>query len=95
VPGRYFEQWKKGTLSPPDNDTSFRDFVLSTFGLESQDDYIYRAAAEVTLSQAQGYLEIGAQKGFHAWYRDAEAEKVSPRTEHNSATINHLSEDWL
>jgi hypothetical protein len=40
----------------------------------------------VTLSQAQSYLEIGAQKGFHAWYRDAEAEKVSRSSSFRLAT---------
>jgi hypothetical protein len=73
----YFEEWRKGALSPPDKDSNFQAFILKAFGLAPQDDYIYRAGAEVTLSQAQHYLEIAAEKGFHAWYRDAEAEKVS------------------
>jgi hypothetical protein len=89
APDVYFEEWRKGALSPPDKATNFRAFVLKAFALTPQDDYIYRAGAEVTLSQAQQYLETGAEKGFHAWYRDAEAEKVSSSNDLRLATINH------
>jgi hypothetical protein len=76
-PDAYFEAWEKGDITAPyDND--FRKFILTTFGLPHDDTYTYAAVAEVTLLQAQTYVEFGGQGGLHAWYRDNEGKPVSP-----------------
>ncbi|KAK0932454.1 hypothetical protein LTR29_015967 [Friedmanniomyces endolithicus] len=71
-PDAYFEAWSKEEYTPPyDND--FRKFIIKTFGLPFRDDYGYMdQSAEVTLLQAQTYVEWGAQGNLHAWYRDDE-----------------------
>lgn len=74
-PDAYFDAWAKGELTPP-YDNNFRKFIIQSFGLSPRDDYPYKATAEVTLLQAQTYLEMGAQGGLHAWYKDVEEEKV-------------------
>ncbi|TKA28539.1 hypothetical protein B0A54_16221 [Friedmanniomyces endolithicus] len=70
-PDAYFEAWSKEEYTPPyDND--FRKFIIKTFGLPFRDDYGYMAqSAEVTLLQAQTYVEWGAQGNLHAWYHVA------------------------
>lgn len=74
-PDAFFEAWSKEELQPP-HDNEFRQFILKAFDLELNDTYGYRATAEVTLSQAQMYLEMGAQRGLHKWYAH-EGEAVS------------------
>lgn len=75
-PDAFFETWAKEELTPPyDND--FRKFIIKAFGLDLDDTYGYRATAEVTLLQAQTYVEFGAQGGLHKWYVDAEGAQVS------------------
>jgi hypothetical protein len=76
-PDKYFEAWSKDEITPPyDND--FRKFIIKTFGLPVRDDYGYMAQnAEVTLLQAQTYVEWAGQGNLHAWYRDAENQVVS------------------
>ncbi|THX34848.1 hypothetical protein D6D10_07471 [Aureobasidium pullulans] len=76
-PDAYFEAWEKGDITAPyDND--FRKFILSTFGLPHDDTYTYAAVAEVSLLQAQTYVEFGGQGGLHAWYRDDEGKPRPP-----------------
>jgi hypothetical protein len=76
-PDAYFDAWEKGEITAPyDND--FRKFILTTFGLPRDDTYTYAAVAEVTLLQAQTYVEFGGQGGLHAWYRDDQGKPVSP-----------------
>lgn len=76
-PDAYFDAWEKGEITAPyDND--FRKFILTTFGLPQDDTYTYAAVAEVTLLQAQTYVEFGGQGGLHAWYRDDQGKPVSP-----------------
>ncbi|THW61454.1 NAD(P)-binding protein [Aureobasidium pullulans] len=76
-PDAYFEAWEKGEITAPyDND--FRKFILSTFGLPHDDTYTYAAVAEVSLLQAQTYVEFGGQGGLHAWYRDDEGKPRPP-----------------
>jgi hypothetical protein len=75
-PDAFFEAWAQETLTPPyDND--FRKFIIKAFGLKPNDDFVYRAIAEVTLLQAQTYLEFGGQGGLHGWYLDEEGKEVS------------------
>ena len=75
-PENFFDAWAKEEITPPyDND--FRKFVIKSFGLKLNDDFVYRAMAEVTLLQAQTYLEFGGQNGLHRWYNDSEGNEVS------------------
>jgi hypothetical protein len=75
-PDAFFESWANETLTPPyDND--FRKFIIKAFGLRPDDSFVYRAVAEVTLLQAQTYLEFGGQGGLHGWYLDGEGKEVS------------------
>ncbi|KAH0279686.1 hypothetical protein KCU91_g1546, partial [Aureobasidium melanogenum] len=76
-PDAYFDAWAKGEITAPyDND--FRKFILTTFGLPHDDTYTYAAVAEVTLLQAQTYVEFGGQGGLHAWYRDDQGKPLEP-----------------
>ncbi|KAK6004431.1 hypothetical protein QM012_008293 [Aureobasidium pullulans] len=76
-PDAYFDAWEKGEITAPyDND--FRKFILTTFGLPQDDTYTYAAVAEVTLLQAQTYVEFGGQGGLHAWYRDDQGKPLPP-----------------
>lgn len=75
-PDTFFDDWKNEKIGPPyDND--FRKFIIRSFGLSPRDSYPYKATAEVTLLQAQTYLEFGGQGGLHAWYKDEEGNQVS------------------
>ena len=75
-PDAFFEAWANETLTPPyDND--FRKFIIKAFGLRPDDSFVYRAVAEVTLLQAQTYLEFGGQGGLHGWYLSEEGKEVS------------------
>nr|POE94462.1 hypothetical protein CFP56_16702 [Quercus suber] len=68
-PDDFFTHWADESLTPPyDND--FRKFIIRAFGLTPRDDYGYAAVSEVTLLQAQTYVEWGAQGGMHGWYRE-------------------------
>lgn len=76
-PDAYFSAWASDEFTPP-YDGDFRKFIIRTFGLSLKDDYGYMAqAAEVTLLQAQTYIEFGGQGGLHAWYRDGAGQQVS------------------
>ena len=74
-PDAYFDTWEKGDI-PGLYDNNFRKFILTTFGLPQDDTYTYAAVAEVTLLQAQTYVEFGGQGGLHAWYKDDEGKPV-------------------
>lgn len=76
-PDKFFEEWKHEEALQLLYNNDFRKFILKAFGLHFRDDYVYRATAEVTLLQAQTYIEFGAQGGLHAWYRDAQNQAVS------------------
>ena len=76
-PDKFFEDWSKEESQAFLYRNDFRKFILNAFGLNFRDDYVYKATAEVTLLQAQTYLEFGAQGGLHAWYRDEAGEAVS------------------
>jgi hypothetical protein len=74
-PEKFFEAWSKGDITPPyDND--FRKFIIRAFGLEPDDTYGYRATAEVTLLQAQTYVDFGRQGTLHKWYVDSDGAQV-------------------
>jgi len=78
-PDKFFDAWAKEEITPPyDND--LRKFVIRAFGLKLSDSFVYRATAEVTLLQAQTYLEFGGQNGLHRWYNDSEGNEVSRHT---------------
>lgn len=74
-PDDFFEKWQKEEIGPP-YDNNFRRFIIRSFGLPIDDDYGYQATTEVSLLQAQTYIEFGAQGGLHAWYRDEKGEEV-------------------
>ncbi|KAK4995369.1 hypothetical protein LTR28_000546 [Elasticomyces elasticus] len=74
TPDKFFDNWQNGTLRPP-YDGNFRKFILSSFGLPPSDTYIYKAVAEISLLQAQTYMDFGAQGRLHEWYRDAEGKQ--------------------
>lgn len=76
-PDEFFDDWTSGEAQQLLYTGDFRKFLLKAFGLDPRDQYVYRAVAEVTLLQAQTYIELGGQNGFHAWYRDAEGQVVS------------------
>ncbi|KAK5175394.1 uncharacterized protein LTR77_000533 [Saxophila tyrrhenica] len=73
-PDKFFEAWSKEEITPP-YDNNFRRFIIRSFGLPYDDDYGYQATTEVTLLQAQTYIEFGAQGGLHAWYKDEEGKE--------------------
>ncbi len=77
-PDDFFEKWRKEELTPP-YDNNFRRFIIRSFGLSYDDAYGYQATTEVSLLQAQTYIEFGAQGGLHAWYRDEEGKEVGGR----------------
>lgn len=88
-PDSFFEAWSKDEITAP-YDNNFRRFIIKAFGLPYDDEYGYQATSEVSLLQAQTYIEFGAQGGLHAWYRDAEGKEVglnhSTRVEMKSYT---------
>lgn len=76
-PDKFFNDWPKEEAQPLLTPNDFRKFLIKAFDLDIRDDYVYKATAEVTLQQAQRYLEFGGQNGLHAWYKDAENDAVS------------------
>ena len=74
-PDKFFEAWSKEEITPP-YDNNFRRFIIRAFGLPLDDYYGYQATSEVSLLQAQTYIEFGAQGGLHSWYRDEEGKEV-------------------
>ncbi|KAL1305476.1 hypothetical protein AAFC00_002352 [Neodothiora populina] len=76
-PDMYLENWGDEALQPLYNN-NFRAFIGTTFGLKPSDTYGYKATSEVTLLQAQTYLEYGGQGGLHGWYKDAEGQLLPP-----------------
>jgi len=85
-PDKYLEAWGDELLQPLYNN-NFRRFIGETFGLKPSDTYGYKASSEVTLLQAQTYLEYGGQGSLHTWYKDAEGNPVRP--------IDYLDVQWL
>ncbi|GAM85230.1 hypothetical protein ANO11243_032340 [Dothideomycetidae sp. 11243] len=76
-PDAFLEKWEKGEIGiPKDND--FQKCIIRAFGLRSNDSYIYRATAEVTLAQAQAYLNHGGEGRLLEWYRDEEGKQRDP-----------------
>ena len=74
-PDKFFDAWEKEEITAPyDND--IRKFILRSFGLRPSDTYIYTATAEVSLLQAQTYLEFGGQGRLHEWYKDETGTQV-------------------
>lgn len=87
---KFFDAWTKEEITPPyDND--FRKFIIRAFGLKPDDAFVYRAIAEVTLLQAQTYLEFGGQGGLHKWYVDSEGNEVSQKIPSPCARAQLLS----
>lgn len=74
-PDSFFEKWATGENGVP-KDNDFQKCISRAFGLRSSDAYVYKAIAEVTLSQAQTYLNYGNQGRLLEWYRDEECNKV-------------------
>ncbi|KAF2722943.1 hypothetical protein K431DRAFT_283449 [Polychaeton citri CBS 116435] len=90
TPDSYFAAWSKEEITPPyDND--FRKFILRTFGLSLRnEEYVYRAIAEVTLLQVQTYLEFGAKGGLHSWYLDDEGKARENPSAADVAAYTHV-----
>lgn len=84
-PDQFFEAWEQEKLTAP-YDGDFRKFIIRAFGLKLNDTYIYTATAEVTLLQAQTYIEFGGQGRLHEWYKDEEGNQVSKSTHHDLST---------
>lgn len=77
-PDQFMSAWAKEEITPPyDND--FRKFIIKAFGLKHNDTYGYKATTEVTLLQAQTYVEFGGQGQLHKWYVDSEGNQVSSK----------------
>lgn len=76
APDAFFDAWARDEIGAPQDD-DFRTFVIRSFGLQPDDDYGYRATAEVTLLQAQKYLMMSADRGLHRWYVEADSSAVS------------------
>ncbi|PSK37303.1 hypothetical protein B9Z65_2045 [Elsinoe australis] len=76
-PDFFFEKWAIGENGVP-RDNDFQKCISRAFGLRSNDSYVYKAIAEVTLSQAQTYLNYGNQGRLLEWYRDEEGNKSDP-----------------
>jgi len=74
-PDKFFEAWAREEITAP-YDNNFRKCIGQAFGLKPSDTYVYRATAEVTLLQAQTYLEYGGMGRLHEWYRDGEGKQV-------------------
>jgi hypothetical protein len=87
-PDIFFDKWSKEELTPP-YDNNFRRFIIRSFGLPIDDDYGYQATTEVSLLQAQTYIEFGAQGGLHAWYRDEEGKEVCSMPPHILDIVSH------
>lgn len=81
-PDRFFEAWKKGELQAP-SDNKFRECIIQAFGLPIEDDYGYRATAEVTLAQVQTHINFGARNGLQRWYADENGVEVSRDSLHD------------
>ncbi|PNS21024.1 5-formyltetrahydrofolate cyclo-ligase [Sphaceloma murrayae] len=87
-PDQILEKWEKGEIGIPTNN-DFRKCILRAFGLRANDTYVYKAIAEVTLEQAQVYLNYGDQGRLLEWYRDEEGNKLpSPPTADITAYTN-------
>jgi hypothetical protein len=77
-PEKYFDAWGRGEIGPPrEPGNDFRQFIMSTFGIQPTDTFTYAAVAEVTLAQAQRHVDAGPRAGQHAWYRDSDDKPVS------------------
>jgi len=90
-PDQFFEDWEKNSESlAQDND--LQKCIQKAFGLSINDKYIYRAVAEVTLAEAQEYLNHGDQGRLLEWYRNADGSKVSylPSTSSNQHSDIHI-----
>lgn len=73
--GELFSSWSSGRIGVP-KDNDFAQCITNTFHLRLTDKYTYRAIAEVTLAQAQTYLNYGDQGKLLEWYRDESGAKV-------------------
>lgn len=89
-PDTYLANWSDAVLKPLYN-KNFRWFIGESFGLSPSDTYGYKATAEVTLLQAQTYLEYGGQGGLHGWYKDDKGELVSADLLHFSSMAHQNS----
>ncbi|KAF2154418.1 hypothetical protein K461DRAFT_293066 [Myriangium duriaei CBS 260.36] len=75
-PDQFLEKWEKGEYGVPKDSNDFQKCIARAFGLRANDSYIYRATAEVTLAQAQTYLNYGGQGRLLEWYRDEEGKQL-------------------
>ena len=74
-PDQFFERWQKGEIGVP-QDNDFQKCIIEAFDLRTNDTYVYRATAEVTIGQAQAYLNHGGEGRFLEWYRDEDGKQV-------------------
>lgn len=75
-PEKLCERWANHELSAPvDND--LKSAVEKTFGIKSNDTYVYHAIMSVTLAEVQRAINHGDQSGLHVWYLDQNDQPVS------------------
>ena len=55
---------------------NFRDAVITGFGLEQDDSFVYHAIASVTLEQVQSAVDAGTAHGLCDWYLDGDGKVV-------------------
>jgi hypothetical protein len=82
-PGAFFSSWNAQS-SVPQSDSEFRTSIINAFNLKASDDYVYRATAEVTLSQVQVAINHGNAGGLKAWYLYDDGVQVFPAVRPNS-----------
>lgn len=73
-PDAFFDGWDS-TRTPPDGN-DLRSSIIRAFDLPSDDHYVYRAIASITLGDVQRAIGCGAQHGLHAWYLDEDGKPV-------------------
>lgn len=55
-------------LKALNEDDDFDKAIRTWFGIPDGDEYVYHAAASVTLRQAQRAVEVAREKGLCLWY---------------------------
>lgn len=76
-PGGFFTACSDGTIPAAPESNDLRSWVIKSYGLKEDDDYVYHAMASVTLRQVQQAINAGGQNGLHAWYRDVDGKQVN------------------
>ncbi|KAL8784976.1 MAG: hypothetical protein Q9213_003637 [Squamulea squamosa] len=70
APDAFFESWTKDSKVLLPHKDDLRSSIISAFNLAGSDNYVYHAAASVTLTQVQDAIQHAGEHGLHAWYPD-------------------------